>query len=309
MARSTQLAIPLAPFANETIGIGRVERETGLSKDTLRVWERRYGFPQPGRDAHGERTYSPDQIEKLRLLRRLTECGLRPGKIITLGLDELEHLSLTHGAAGAHSQDLSDFIEAMREHDLQTLRRLLSQSLMRKGLGAFVLDTVSPLCDHVADQCMRGEIEIFEGHLCAELVQGVLHGAIQAIRPEGHPPNIVIASAQIESRTIDRLMLEAVLCVGGALCIPLGAAVPLQEVAHAAGAHQAQIVVLQIPQVDPQTTRGLVQLRALLPPSVELWAMGRNLARIKKALRGVQLAGSIEQVPPLLQLWKMRHGQ
>ena len=43
-------------MTNESeIGIAAVERETGLSKDTLRVWERRYGFPRPLRDANGER--------------------------------------------------------------------------------------------------------------------------------------------------------------------------------------------------------------------------------------------------------------
>ena len=34
-----------------TLSIAAVERDTGLSKDTLRVWERRYGFPAPQRDA------------------------------------------------------------------------------------------------------------------------------------------------------------------------------------------------------------------------------------------------------------------
>ena len=32
------------------LNISAVERETGLSKDVLRIWERRYGFPRPGRD-------------------------------------------------------------------------------------------------------------------------------------------------------------------------------------------------------------------------------------------------------------------
>ena len=41
--------------------IAAVERDTGLSKDTLRVWERRYNFPQPGRDAHGERLFCTEQ--------------------------------------------------------------------------------------------------------------------------------------------------------------------------------------------------------------------------------------------------------
>ena len=37
--------------------IAAVERDVGLSKDVLRVWERRYGFPAPARDANGERLY------------------------------------------------------------------------------------------------------------------------------------------------------------------------------------------------------------------------------------------------------------
>ena len=42
---------------NTGFNIAAVERDTGLSKDVLRVWERRYGFPVPGRDDHGERVY------------------------------------------------------------------------------------------------------------------------------------------------------------------------------------------------------------------------------------------------------------
>ena len=51
--------------------IGAVERETGLSKDLLRMWERRYGFPSPARDPMGERQYSLDEVSKLRAIKRL----------------------------------------------------------------------------------------------------------------------------------------------------------------------------------------------------------------------------------------------
>ena len=39
------------------LNISAVEREAGLSKDVLRMWERRYGFPKPVRDENGERRY------------------------------------------------------------------------------------------------------------------------------------------------------------------------------------------------------------------------------------------------------------
>ena len=58
---------------NLEYSIAAVERDTGLSKDVLRMWERRYGFPQPGRDANGERSYPADQVERLRLIKRLME--------------------------------------------------------------------------------------------------------------------------------------------------------------------------------------------------------------------------------------------
>ncbi|HRF13460.1 MAG TPA: MerR family transcriptional regulator, partial [Candidatus Accumulibacter phosphatis] len=63
-------------------GIAAVERDTGLSKDVLRVWERRYGFPAPCRDANGERSYPAEQVERLRLIKRLMDQGHRPGKLI-----------------------------------------------------------------------------------------------------------------------------------------------------------------------------------------------------------------------------------
>ena len=43
----------------QRVSIATVERETGLSKDTLRMWERRYGFPRPARDDNGEREEWP----------------------------------------------------------------------------------------------------------------------------------------------------------------------------------------------------------------------------------------------------------
>ena len=56
--------------------ITAVERDTGLSKDVLRMWERRYGFPRPERDGNGERLYPAAQVARLRLLKRLMDQGL-----------------------------------------------------------------------------------------------------------------------------------------------------------------------------------------------------------------------------------------
>jgi len=70
------------------LNISAVERETGLSKDVLRIWERRYGFPEPKRDDNAERQYPPEQVAKLRAIKRLMDTGMRPGKLMRRSLAE-----------------------------------------------------------------------------------------------------------------------------------------------------------------------------------------------------------------------------
>ena len=91
--------VPSSPAA---LPISAVERDTGLSKDTLRVWERRYGFPQPVRDAFDERVYPADQVERLRLIARLLNSGQRPGRVVSLPMPALQQLvqQVAPGASG-----------------------------------------------------------------------------------------------------------------------------------------------------------------------------------------------------------------
>ena len=77
------------------LSIAAVERDTGIGKDTLRVWERRYGFPVPERDVHGERIYPMSQVEKLRA------DGYNPRKYYEE--DPELHQALTQIASGVFS--------------------------------------------------------------------------------------------------------------------------------------------------------------------------------------------------------------
>ncbi|AUN97248.1 MerR family transcriptional regulator [Bacteriovorax stolpii] len=77
--------------------INVVEKETNISKYLLRMWERRYSFPRPGRDQKGERVYTNEDLEKLKLIKALMEEGYRPSKIIDQSLNELRELSKSFG--------------------------------------------------------------------------------------------------------------------------------------------------------------------------------------------------------------------
>ena len=59
--------------------IREVVRITGLRREQLYMWQRRYGFPSPLRDPFGDRVYPPDQVARLKLIKQLLSEGWRAG--------------------------------------------------------------------------------------------------------------------------------------------------------------------------------------------------------------------------------------
>jgi DNA-binding transcriptional MerR regulator len=58
--------------------IGAVAKMLAVPAQTLRVWEDRYGLIVPVRSAGGQRLYSRDDVEQLRVIREHIESGLQP---------------------------------------------------------------------------------------------------------------------------------------------------------------------------------------------------------------------------------------
>jgi len=64
--------------------IAAVSKLTGISCHTLRVWERRYGFPVPERSPSGHRRYDRMQVQLLCRLSELNRSGRQPiGELIS----------------------------------------------------------------------------------------------------------------------------------------------------------------------------------------------------------------------------------
>ena len=70
-------------------GIGAVAKLTGLTDHTIRVWERRYGAVVAQRAPNGRRVYGAADVEKLGILKRLTDQGLSIGQIAASSIEQL----------------------------------------------------------------------------------------------------------------------------------------------------------------------------------------------------------------------------
>jgi MerR family transcriptional regulator, light-induced transcriptional regulator len=299
------------PVQAAGIGIAAVERDTGLGKDTLRVWERRYGFPQPLRDAFGERVYPVEQVEHLRLVKRLMDQGQRPGALLRQSVAELnERLAASPAKVGA--DDTADWIVPMlKSRDIDPLRAELAQRLARDGLERFVIETVPALNRRIGEGWMAGEIAIFEEHLYTELVQNQLRSSIHALGGRGTRPQILLTTVKDEEHILGLLMVEALLAANGAFALSLGAQTPIADIVGAARATNTDIVALSFSGAYPwrKSRDALIELRAALPERTELWAGGAGLTGRGRGVAGVRVIDALRDIAPTLAEWHAAHPQ
>ena len=298
-----------------TLSISAVERDTGLSKDTLRVWERRYGFPTPERDAIGERAYSLDQVEKLRIVKRLMDGGHRPGRVVPMGVEELQQLSDITVEAPRHppataTSDLKVLMELLRSNQVDQLRRHLQHLSMVLGLQRFVGEVITPFNTLVGDSWMRGQLEIHEEHAYSEVLQIVLRGALANL-PTGAAldrPRVLLSTFPNEPHSLGLLMAETLFALEGAKCLSLGAQTPLWSMVLAAAAYKSDILALGFTGcMNPnQVVEGLTELRAKLPAHVEIWVGGSAPVLQRRPVEGVHALAALGDINGEVQRW--RHG-
>ncbi|HEX5682672.1 MAG TPA: MerR family transcriptional regulator [Ideonella sp.] len=286
--------------AAPSLSIAEVERDTGLGKDTLRVWERRYGFPAPARDAQGQRLYTQVEVDRLRQIASLLRAGHRPGRVVPL--DEAGRQSLLRPAAPAaataaatepagpassafQSAAIVAALDTLARRDGLGLRRQLQQALTRLGLAAFVTDLMAPLATEVGLGWMRGELRVAEEHLFTEVAHSVLRQGLLAL-PEpvpGTAPRVLLTTLPGEPHGLGLLMAEAMCALEGAWCVNLGPQTPIDDIVAAAGWHHAQIVGLSATGSLPVRwlRQGLTQLRQRLAPGTALWLGGSAAAGLR----------------------------
>ncbi len=296
--------------AQPELNIAAVERDTGIGKDTLRVWERRYGFPQPTRDANDERLYPAAQVNRLRLVKRLMDQGHRPGRLLSIPEDELLALATASAVPPKTPTEpaptvIRQVIDLLLAHDTAGLRLTLNRTMLRQGLQHFITDTVAPLNRAVGEAWMRGELQVFEEHLYSEQIKALLRQAIGSLPGNsGGRPRILLTTVPEEQHVLGLLMAECLLTLEGAVCISLGTQTPLFDIARAAEAHHADVVALSFSTAFPtrQTTALLVQLRNLLVVETALWAGGGGSERLP-SIPGITLTPTLNDALTAVRDW------
>lgn len=306
------------PGQAERIGwsIADVERDTGLGKDTLRVWERRYGFPQPRRDALGERLYPPEQVQRLQRIKRLLDAGHRPGKVVPLDEPALQALQGQRFASQRQVRDGEPqelertWLQWLRENRTDRIKQALQAQILGRGLATTVEQWIAPLCVRVGEAWWQGEISIYQEHLFTETLQSVLREAIASVDAMGQsvlPPRVLLTTLAGEQHGLGLLMAECFFALESCERFVLGVSTPVADIVQAV--QQLRIEVLALSFSANASRRdlgdGLQQLLVGLPAGVEVWAGGAGaLLHGRWAPPGVRLVQRASDLSVQIRRWR-----
>jgi DNA-binding transcriptional MerR regulator/methylmalonyl-CoA mutase cobalamin-binding subunit len=193
---------PTTPRYPVRLAAGR----TGLSPHVLRAWERRYQVVAPGRSEGGQRLYSDLDIERLRLLRRLTDRGHAIGRIATLPLAELERLDQESSDAEAGDgrpvepaqaesarAAVDEALQAARRFDAADLRAVLERAAVTQGIPAFLEEVVAPVVDRIGHGWADGSLTVAQEHMATAVIRGVLGWLLGVFETHGSARQAVVA--------------------------------------------------------------------------------------------------------------------
>ncbi len=260
---------------------------TGLNADRIRAWEKRYRALTPQRSKNGQRLYTDQDIERLTLLRQVSEFGRRISDVINLSAEELKNLlhkdatmtsSLNTDETRPNTSSVMEYFDTCLKAILELDTRGFYLQFMRAtaNLGPTLLleELLSPLIIHVCEECRRGNLQNVHLQMCQEIVRACL----LLLFPEKETSRIgnkaVACALEYDPELVSQRSASIVGILGwNPIC--LGDIVDVDKILDASKISNAWAVILGFSSDSEslQTPNQLRWLRTLLPKKVKIIAV------------------------------------
>ena len=277
-----------------------VAQRTGLSAHVIRIWEKRYGAVEPERTGTNRRLYSDEQIERLSLLREITQHGHSIGHVAKLSTEKLRELASQSSVAdgrsiklGVSSGDTPTFLEgclaAVMTLDSPALEHELKRAATKLGAQGLLQRVVAPLAQRLGELWRDGTITAAHEHFATAAIRTFLGHAAKPYPGAANSPVLIVATPAGQIHELGALLVVAAAANLGWHVTYLGTSLPAAEIAGAARQNQARAVALSVvyPEDDPLLEGELTQLRESLPAEVTLLVGGRAMPAYRDVLETI----------------------
>lgn len=289
--------------------IKTVAEMTGIPRNTLLAWERRYGLLEPDRTDSGYRVYSDEDVALLRRIQTYRNQGYKISEAISLTARPTHRVG-----EGVQAQETSaaEVREAMKTHLLSFDRAGADEVRQKLALFSFrrcLEEVYLPILRDVGTGWEAGEVTIAQEHFisafCREQMITMLHSLESG--PETGA-SALLSGYPGEVHELGLLAVAVLLALHGFRVSYLGVDMPQSEIIRLANEQQPDLICQSI--IAPRQTSQLIhyaeQLRANVSSDILIVLGGPGVAEVPShAVGGVLFCHTFEA---LLTFWEDHHG-
>ncbi|CAE6708997.1 Transcriptional regulator, MerR family [Nitrospira defluvii] len=217
--------------------IHRVAKLTGLSRDVIRVWERRFDLLKPTRGANRYRNYSDEDVALLRYLKQQLDAGASIGDLAKVGREEL--IGRMRAAAprtavvdNTFDRLLRELLIALEPLDRVTFEKRLNGAVAVVPFEEALHGILLPLQERVGQLWHTGRISVAVEHYVTSQIKQKLYAAMNQLPVAEFGATVVVACPPGEEHDLAALAVAYRCRVRGCRVYYLGANVPILSLSN-----------------------------------------------------------------------------
>ena len=268
-----------------------VSQRTGLTTHVIRAWEKRYEAVVPRRSPKNRRLYSEDDVQRLQLLKTITDAGHSISQVAQLDSSDLLDLAQREASVIPQTREnnrrllqpatgtdyYQQCLSAILNLDPDGLECSYDQAAIDLTRIALLRDLIVPLFIEIGKLWHGGSLKIVNEHMATTVTRTFLLNMLRTTDISDSAPKIVIATTVGQWHDVGALTVALTAAENGWHPVYYGPNLPAEEIATGVQQSSARAIAISITHLLNQHTliNELRKLARYIGQDVALFIGGR----------------------------------